>query len=101
MSTTLARRRTTARLAALALALGAFGVVDAAAGASDASAAGCSYSNLSSTKVKNVNCTRGAYGYKKTATATNGVRLASWVSAGSWSYNPYQVCYQYPTMVFG
>lgn len=101
MSTTLARRRTTARLAALALALGAFGVVDAAAGAPDASAAGCSYSNLSSTKVKNVNCTRGAYGYKKSATATTGTQVGAWVGAGGWSYNPNQFCYQYPTMVFG
>lgn len=100
MSTTSARHRGIARLAALALALGAIGVVDAAVAAPEATAAGCSFSDLSSTRVKNVNCTNGAYGYKTSASAKTGTQIGAWVSAGHWSYNSKQVCYQFPTMVF-
>lgn len=67
--------------------------------AQPAQAAGCTYSNLSSTKVKNVNCSLGAYGWKKTANATTGTRVGAWVAAGKYSYNPDAVCYVYPTMV--
>ena len=67
--------------------------------AQPAQAAGCSYSNLTSTSVKNVNCASGAYGYKKSANATTGTRVGAWVSAGKYSYNPDAFCYAYATMV--
>lgn len=99
MSTTSARHRGIARLAALALALGAIGVVDAAVAAPEATAAGCSYSNLTSKSVKNVDCRLGAYGYKATASSSSGVQVGAWAFPGNWSANPDKVCYQYPTMV--
>jgi hypothetical protein len=102
MSTVTARRRgIVARLAALALTLGAIGVVDAAVAAPDAAAAACYGSNITSTRAYNVNCTAGAYGYKKSANATVGYQLGAWVTAGHWSYNPTLSCYQYPTLVRG
>jgi hypothetical protein len=93
------RHRGIARLAALALAVGAIGVVDATVAAPSAEAAGCQYSNLSTARVKNVNCGLGAYGYKNSANATVGYQAGSWVAAGRWSYNWSAVCYQFPTMV--
>ncbi len=67
--------------------------------AQEANAAGCSYSNLTSTSVKNVNCSSGAYGFKSSANATVGTRVGAWVAAGKYSYNPNKVCYVYATMV--
>jgi len=99
MSTVLARRRGIARLAAVALALGAIGAIDTAVHAPDASAAGCSFSNLTSKSVKNVDCRLGAYGYKSSASSSSGTQVGAWVFPGSWSANPKQVCYQFPTMV--
>ncbi len=101
MTTVTARHRGFARLAALALALGAIEGVDAAVGAPDAAAAACYGSDLSSTNVKNVNCTRAAYGYKKSANATVAYQNGSWVSAGNWSYNWSAFCFQYPAIVRG
>ncbi len=99
MSTSTARHRGIARLAALALAIGTIGVVDAAVTAPAAEAAACYGSNLSSTSVKNVNCVLGAYGYTSSANATTGHQRGAWVTAGHWSHNPDRVCYRYPTLV--
>ncbi len=101
MSTSTARHRGIARLAALALAIGTIGVVDAAATSPAAEAAACYGSNLSSTKVKNVTCTRAGYGDKKSANATVAYQNGSWVSAGNWSYNWSLICFQYPALVRG
>ena len=91
--------RVLARLAALALVATGVAAVDVAVNAAPAAAAGCTYSNIDSTKVWNVNCYRGAYGYKATATSTTGTRTGSWVAQQNWSYNGQPMCYQYPTMV--
>lgn len=77
--------------------MGAIGTVSAAVTAPSAEAAGCTHSNLSVSKVKNVNCNLGAYGYKASASATVGTRVGAWVTAGNWSYS--NACYAYPTMV--
>ena len=92
-------KRLIALIGAGALASVGVAGLSAVADAQPAEAAGCSYSNLTSKSVKNVNCTLGAYGVKASANATVGTRIGAWVSPGKLSYNPTAACYQYPTMV--
>ncbi|MDR0488258.1 MAG: hypothetical protein LBG99_02460 [Propionibacteriaceae bacterium] len=95
------KNRIVPAMAAALLAFGGIGLVAASeATAPEAQAATCYYSNLSTSRVLNVNCTAGgAYGYKNSANASTGYRVGAWVSPGYYSYNPNPVCYAYPTMV--
>lgn len=97
--TTRTATRVLVRVAALALAVTGVTAADSALSAAPAEAAGCSYSNIDSVKVWNIDCYRGAYGYKASATATTGTRTGNWVAKQNWSYNGTPVCYQYPTMI--
>jgi deoxyinosine 3'endonuclease (endonuclease V) len=99
MSNTSARRPGLARAAALALALATIGVADTTVTAPAADAAGCSFSNLTSKSVKNVNCKLGAYGYKASAGSASGVQVGAWAFPGGWSSNPSAICYAFATMV--
>lgn len=94
--------RVLVRLAALAMVATGFAAVDVAVNVAPAEAAtACTYdaSTITSTKVHNLTCPWGAYGYRASATATTGTRTGAWVGPGNWSYNGQPVCYQYPTMV--
>lgn len=65
-------------------------------GASPAQAATCGYSNLTSTSVKNVSCTSGAYA------AWNGSQwkqAGDWAGKGKYSYNWTAICYSKPGMI--
>jgi hypothetical protein len=65
-------------------------------GASPAEAAACSYSNLTSTQVKNVNCRAGAYAYLQGST---WYQSGDWVAKGYYSYNWYLICYSHAGML--
>lgn len=90
-----------ARVGVVALALGAVAFLNVSVGATSASAATCYYTGLTSTRVKNVDCGLGAYGYKASASATSATRVGAWVGPGKYSYNPNAICYAYATMVKG
>lgn len=71
-------------------------VVGGVALAQPAAAAGCTYSNLTSTRVLNKSCTSGAYAYKSGSTwYQNG----SWAGKGTYSYNWSAVCFANPGMI--
>ncbi|WP_043598655.1 hypothetical protein [Cellulomonas flavigena] len=81
------------RIAVLALALAALGT---AVQAQPAEAAGCTYSNLTSTRVYNKTCALGAYAYRS---GNTWYQAGDWVGTGKYSYNWSTVCYQYPGML--
>ncbi len=65
--------------------------------AQPAAAAGCTYSNLSSTRVYNKSCGGGgAYAYKSGST---WYRNGDWVAKGYYSYNWSRVCFANPGML--
>ncbi|WP_431836994.1 hypothetical protein [Cellulomonas sp. Y8] len=64
--------------------------------AQPAAAAGCTYSNLSSTRVLNKTCSLGAYAYRS---GTTWVQNGSWAGKGAYSYNWSATCFANPGMI--
>lgn len=91
----------------LVLAGGAWVTATAVAPETAQAVVSCQYSGLTSTKVKNVSCARGAYGHLTRANSSPGnasaagTRDGAWVGKGSWSTNTSGTCWQYPTMLWG
>ncbi|MCL2090576.1 MAG: hypothetical protein FWH11_05045 [Micrococcales bacterium] len=65
--------------------------------AQPAAAAGCTYANLSSTKVQNKTCTYGAYAYK--GSNNTWYQNGNWVTKSKYSYNWSALCFVNPGML--
>lgn len=101
------------RVAGLAIAgaalLGAGMAVSAPA--AEAATVSCKFSGLTSMKVKNESCSKGAYAHtsvKNGSTVENkalpsggSARDGAWVAKGKTSNNDSGKCWAYPTMIFG